>query len=85
MRLLVFQHIACEHPGISTKFLEEDDIGWEAVKLDEGDKIPTSTAITLCGLWAGRWMCGMSMCIHGGRLRSMAGLRRPGAHSEDGG
>jgi GMP synthase-like glutamine amidotransferase len=40
MRLLVFQHIDCEHPGIFRKFLEEDDIAWKAVKLNEGDKIP---------------------------------------------
>ena len=40
MRLLVFQHIACEHPGIFRKFLEEDGIQWDAVKLDEGEKIP---------------------------------------------
>jgi GMP synthase-like glutamine amidotransferase len=40
MRLLVFQHIACEHPGIFRKFLEEDQIRWDAVQLDEGGKIP---------------------------------------------
>jgi GMP synthase-like glutamine amidotransferase len=40
MRLLVFQHIACEHPGIFRKFLEEENIAWDAVKLDEGEKIP---------------------------------------------
>ncbi len=40
MRLLVFQHLACEHPGIFRKFLEEDGVAWDAVKLDEGEKIP---------------------------------------------
>ena len=40
MRLLVFQHIACEHPGIFRKFLEEDRIGWDAVRLYEGEAIP---------------------------------------------
>ena len=40
MRLLVFQHIACEHPGIFRKFLKEDGISWDAIKLDEGDSIP---------------------------------------------
>jgi GMP synthase-like glutamine amidotransferase len=40
LRLLVFQHIACEHPGIFRKFLEEDRIGWDAVRLYEGDAIP---------------------------------------------
>jgi GMP synthase-like glutamine amidotransferase len=40
MKLLVFQHLACEHPGIFRKFLAEDRIAWQAVKLDEGDEIP---------------------------------------------
>jgi GMP synthase-like glutamine amidotransferase len=40
LRLLVFQHIACEHPGIFRKFLEEDHIGWDAVRLYEGEAIP---------------------------------------------
>ncbi len=40
MRLLVFQHIECEHPGIFRQFLAEDDIQWHAVNLDKGEKIP---------------------------------------------
>ncbi len=40
MRLLVFQHIACEHPGSLRKFLAADGIEWDAVELDEGEKIP---------------------------------------------
>jgi len=40
MKLLVFQHIACEHPGIFRKFLKEDGLSWDAVQLDEGGKIP---------------------------------------------
>ncbi len=40
MRLLAFQHIACEHPGIFRKFLAEDGIAWDAVELDEGEAIP---------------------------------------------
>lgn len=40
MRLLVFQHIACEHPGILRRFLEEDGVRWDAVELDEGGAIP---------------------------------------------
>ncbi len=39
-RLLVFQHIAVEHPGIFREFLAEDGIGWDAVELDEGAAIP---------------------------------------------
>ncbi|HVJ36143.1 MAG TPA: type 1 glutamine amidotransferase [Terriglobia bacterium] len=40
MRFLVFQHIACEHPGILRDFLARDGIAWDAVELDEGDAIP---------------------------------------------
>lgn len=40
MRFLVFQHIACEHPGIFRKFFAADGIAWDAVELDEGGKIP---------------------------------------------
>ena len=40
MRLLVFQHIECEHPGMLRTFLREDNVAWDAVKLDEGDPIP---------------------------------------------
>ncbi len=39
-RIIVFQHIACEHPGIFRKFMQEDGIEWEAVELDEGEPIP---------------------------------------------
>jgi GMP synthase-like glutamine amidotransferase len=40
MRLLVFQHIACEHPGTLRRFLAEDGVAWHAVELDEGQPIP---------------------------------------------
>lgn len=40
MRLLVFQHIECEHPGTLRDFLTEDGIDWTAVELDAGDPIP---------------------------------------------
>lgn len=40
MRLLVFQHVACEHPGQLRKFLAADGIDWRAVELDEGEPIP---------------------------------------------
>lgn len=40
MRFLVFQHIACEHPGIFRKFFAADGIAWDAVELDEGAAIP---------------------------------------------
>ena len=40
MRVLVLQHIACEHPGIFRDFMSEDGIEWQAVELDEGEPIP---------------------------------------------
>jgi len=41
MRLLVFQHLDCEHPGVFRQFLKEDGIAWDAVELDAGDPIPS--------------------------------------------
>lgn len=40
MRILVFQHIAVEHPGILRDFLAADGIAWDAVELDAGEAIP---------------------------------------------
>lgn len=40
MRLLVFQHIDCEHPGRLRDFLRADSVEWTAVELDAGDPIP---------------------------------------------
>ncbi|MEM7169618.1 MAG: type 1 glutamine amidotransferase [Pseudomonadota bacterium] len=40
MRLLVFQHIDCEHPGSLRQFLADDGIEWDAVELDRGEPIP---------------------------------------------
>ena len=39
-RVLVFQHIAIEHPGVFRDFLREDGIEWTAVELDDGEPIP---------------------------------------------
>ncbi len=39
-KILVFQHIAVEHPGIFREFLAQDNIEWDAVELDAGEKIP---------------------------------------------
>lgn len=39
MRILVFQHIPVEHPGIFRDFLAEDGIPWDAVELDAGESI----------------------------------------------
>ena len=38
--LLVFQHVAVEHPGILREFLREDGFAWRAVELDAGEAIP---------------------------------------------
>jgi GMP synthase-like glutamine amidotransferase len=40
MKLLVFQHIDCEHPGSLRHFLEDDGIKWDAVNLHRGEPIP---------------------------------------------
>jgi GMP synthase-like glutamine amidotransferase len=40
MRLLVFQHIDCEHPGSLRQFLAADEIDWKAVNLHSGEAIP---------------------------------------------
>ena len=40
MRLLVFQHIDCEHPGSLRQFLAADRIEWDAVNLHAGEQIP---------------------------------------------
>ncbi len=40
MKLLVFQHINCEHPGSLRQFLKQHDIQWQAVNLDQGEAIP---------------------------------------------
>ncbi|MEM7067640.1 MAG: type 1 glutamine amidotransferase [Pseudomonadota bacterium] len=40
MRLLVFQHVDCEHPGSLRNYLREEGISWDAVELDEGEPIP---------------------------------------------
>ena len=39
-RILVFQHLAIEHPGIFRDCFIEDNIQWEVVELDLGDPIP---------------------------------------------
>ena len=40
-RILVLQHIACEHPGIFRDFMAEENFVWDAVELDEDEKIPS--------------------------------------------
>ncbi len=40
MKFLVFQHIACEHPGIFRDLMREAGIAWDTVELDAGEAIP---------------------------------------------
>ena len=40
MRLLVLQHIACEHPGVFTEVMRERGVEPVAVELDEGEPLP---------------------------------------------
>lgn len=40
MKVLVFQHVDCEHPGSFRTFLEQDEVVWDAIELDEGEPIP---------------------------------------------
>lgn len=40
-RILVFQHIAAEHPGIFRNYFNEDGIEWCPIELDEGEFIPS--------------------------------------------
>lgn len=41
MNILVFQHIACEHPGIFRNFMSDSGVSWQTVELDEGEPIPS--------------------------------------------
>lgn len=41
MRVTVFQHLSCEHPGIFREFLRRDGAEVETVELDAGDRIPS--------------------------------------------
>ena len=41
MRFLIFQHIACEHPGIFREFMRNDAVVTRTVELDEGEPIPS--------------------------------------------
>ncbi|MGR7997309.1 type 1 glutamine amidotransferase [Xanthobacter sp. ZOL 2024] len=40
MKILVFQHVAVEHPGRFRDFLKADGIQWHPVELDAGEPIP---------------------------------------------
>ena len=40
MRVLVLQHIACEHPGVFSEVMDERGVEAVAVELDEGEPLP---------------------------------------------
>jgi GMP synthase-like glutamine amidotransferase len=46
-RILVFQHIAIEHPGTFRDLMRAGGLDWTAVELDEGDKIPALDAFDI--------------------------------------
>jgi len=56
-RLLVFQHLDVEHPGIFREFLAADGIPWDVVELDRGDSIPD------LGAYDGLWVMGGPMDV----------------------
>jgi GMP synthase-like glutamine amidotransferase len=41
MKLLVLQHASVEHPGILRNFLKEDGHSYDAIELDQGEKLPS--------------------------------------------
>lgn len=40
IKLLVFQHADCDHPGSLRRFLKQDGIEWDTVELSRGEVIP---------------------------------------------
>ena len=40
MRVLVLQHIACEHPGVFSEVMRERGVEAVAVELDRGEPLP---------------------------------------------
>ena len=39
-KILVFQHIPVEHPGVFRDFMREEGVEWRAVELDAREPIP---------------------------------------------
>lgn len=42
MKLLVFQHLAIEHPGVLRDFWDAAGLEWDVVELDEGHAMPSN-------------------------------------------
>lgn len=53
MRILVFQHVAVEHPGIFQEFWSEGGHNLEQIELDEGDSIPELSSFDLLVVMGG--------------------------------
>ena len=56
-KVLVFQHIPIEHPGIFRDFLRDDGVEWRAVELDAGESIPD------LGAYDALWVMGGPMDV----------------------
>lgn len=53
MRILVFQHVSVEHPGVFREFWAEAGHEWVAVELDAGDAIPDPAGFDLLVVMGG--------------------------------
>jgi len=53
MRILVFQHLDVEHPGIFRSFWNAAGHDWRAVELDAGEPIPTLDGFDLLAVMGG--------------------------------
>ena len=53
MRILVFQHIACEHPGSLRELMREDGARVHTVELDQGEPIPSLDGFDLLMVMGG--------------------------------
>ena len=55
--ILVFQHIAVEHPGVFRDFMREEGVEWRAVELDAGESVPD------LGAYDALWVMGGPMDV----------------------
>ncbi len=53
MRILVFQHVDVEHPGVFREFWEEAGHSWVPVELDAGERIPAFDGFDLLVVMGG--------------------------------
>jgi GMP synthase-like glutamine amidotransferase len=53
MRILVFQHLAVEHPGVFREFWDEKGHEWVPVELDAGEAIPDMEGFDLLAVMGG--------------------------------